>query len=152
MIDEKTMVADTLAGINGELTRFGEMIPQTENKQLKQTLKQLRNACETSQEEIYQLARAHQYYVPAEKASVQEVQHVKNILTQGSSNLPSQTKHRRSGSSPAAVFFSFIHMVLLFQGISFICYLQLTADEYQSDYHSLSLPHQYRTNAHGSMY
>ena len=74
MIDEKTMVADTLAGINGELTRFGEMIPQTENKQLKQTLKQLRNACE--------LARAHQYYVPAEKASVQEVQHVKNILTQ----------------------------------------------------------------------
>ena len=32
MIDEKTMVADTLAGINGELTRFGEMIPQTENK------------------------------------------------------------------------------------------------------------------------
>lgn len=58
MIDEKTMVADTLAGINGELTRFGEMIPQTENKQLKQTLKQLRNACETSQEEIYQLAKS----------------------------------------------------------------------------------------------
>lgn len=83
MIDEKTMVADTLAGINGELTRFGEMIPQTENKQLKQTLKQLRNACETSQEEIYQLARAYQYYVPAEKASTQEIQHVKNILTQG---------------------------------------------------------------------
>ena len=83
MIDEKTMVADTLAGINGELTRFGEMIPQTENKQLKQTLKQLRNACETSQEEIYQLARAHPYYVPAEKASTQEIQHVKNILTQG---------------------------------------------------------------------
>ena len=83
MIDEKTMVADTLAGINGELTRFGEMIPQTENKQLKQTLKQLRNACETSQEEIYQLPIAHQYYVPAEKASTQEIQHVKNILTQG---------------------------------------------------------------------
>ena len=83
MIDEKTMVADTLAGINGELTRFGEMIPQTENKQLKQTLKQLRNACETSQEEIYQLARAHQYYVPAEKANAQEIQHVKNLLTQG---------------------------------------------------------------------
>ena len=60
MIDEKTMVADTLAGINGELTRFGEMIPQTENKQLKQTLKQLRNACETSQEVIYQLARSDQ--------------------------------------------------------------------------------------------
>jgi spore coat protein CotF len=83
MIDEKTMVADTLAGINGELTRFGEMIPQTENKQLKQTLKQLRNACETSQEEIYQLARNNSYYIPAAKATTQEIQHVKNILSQG---------------------------------------------------------------------
>ena len=82
MIDEKTMVADTLAGINGELTRFGEMIPQTENKQLKQTLKQLRNACETSQEEIYQIARAKGYYVPAAKATREEVEHVKSILTQ----------------------------------------------------------------------
>ena len=44
MLDEKTMVADTLAGINGELVRYGEMIPQTENMQLKQVLKQL-SAC-----------------------------------------------------------------------------------------------------------
>ena len=28
-MNEKVMVADTLAGINGELTRYGEMIPQT---------------------------------------------------------------------------------------------------------------------------
>ena len=60
MLDEKTMVADTLAGINGELVRYGEMIPQTENMQLKQVLKQFRNQCETSQEEIYQLARSKQ--------------------------------------------------------------------------------------------
>lgn len=56
-MQEKTMVADTLTGINGELVRFGEMIPQTENKELKQTLKQFRNACEQSQEELYQIAR-----------------------------------------------------------------------------------------------
>ena len=67
MLDEKTMVADTLAGINGELVRYGEMIPQTENMQLKQVLKQFRNQCETSQEEIYQLARSKQYYVPAQR-------------------------------------------------------------------------------------
>ncbi len=41
-MQEKTMVADTLTGINGELVRFGEMIPQTENKELKMTLKQFR--------------------------------------------------------------------------------------------------------------
>ena len=38
-MQDKTMVNDTLTGINGELVRFGEMIPQTENKELKQTLK-----------------------------------------------------------------------------------------------------------------
>ena len=40
---EKIMVVDTLTGINGELVRYAEMIPQTENKELKQTLKQMRN-------------------------------------------------------------------------------------------------------------
>ena len=49
-LQEKTMVADTLAGINGELLRYAEMIAQSENKELKQTLKQFRNACEQSQE------------------------------------------------------------------------------------------------------
>ncbi|MCI5899597.1 MAG: spore coat protein [Firmicutes bacterium] len=82
-MDEKTMVSDTLTGINGELVRYGEMISQTENMQLKQTLKQMRNQCETSQEEIYQLARNKQYYVPAAKATAEEVQHVRSILSQG---------------------------------------------------------------------
>lgn len=82
-MQEKTMVADTLAGINGELVRFGEMIPQTENKELKQTLKQFRNACEQSQEEIYQIARERSYYVPASKATQEEIDHVKNLFTSG---------------------------------------------------------------------
>lgn len=82
-MDEKTMVSDTLASINGELVRYGEMIPQTENRELKQVLKQFRNQCETSQEEIYQIARSKQYYVPAAKATAEEVAHVRSILTQG---------------------------------------------------------------------
>ena len=39
-MQEKTMVADALAGINGELTRYAGMIAQSENKELKATLKQ----------------------------------------------------------------------------------------------------------------
>lgn len=81
-LNEKTMVADTLAGINGQLVRYGEMIPQTENKELKQTLKQFRNACEQSQEEIYQLAREKSYYVPASKATEEEIAHVKSLFTE----------------------------------------------------------------------
>ena len=80
-MQEKTMVADTLTGINGELVRYAEMIPQTENKELKQTLKQLRNACEQSQEELYGIARAKSYYVPASKATEEEVAPVKNLFT-----------------------------------------------------------------------
>lgn len=80
-MNEKTMVADTLTGMNGELVRFGEMIPQTDNMELKKTLKQFRNACEQSQEELYQIARDKSYYVPAAKATQQEIEHVKSLFT-----------------------------------------------------------------------
>ena len=80
MLYEKTIVSDALAGGNGELVRYGEMISQTENKELKQKLKQIRNDCEMSQEKLYQIAREKSYYVPAEKASMQEIEHVKSIL------------------------------------------------------------------------
>ena len=81
MLDDKTMVSDALAGVNGELVRYGEMISQTENKELKACLKQLRNECEMSQEKLYQVAREKSYYVPAVKATQQEVDHVKSVLT-----------------------------------------------------------------------
>lgn len=81
-MNEKTMVADALVGVNGELKMFGEMIPQTENKELKQCLKQFRNSCEMSQEKLYEVARQKSYYVPAAKATEEEVAHVKSILTQ----------------------------------------------------------------------
>ena len=82
-LQEKTMVADTLAGINSELVHYTEMIGQAENKELKQTLKQFRNACEQSQEELYQIAREKSYYVPAAKASEEEVAHVRSLFSQG---------------------------------------------------------------------
>ena len=80
MLDEKTMVSDALAGVNGELVRYGEMISQTENKELKPCLKQIRNQCEMSQEQLYQVAREKSYYVPAAKATQQEINHVKSVL------------------------------------------------------------------------
>lgn len=83
-MNEKAMVNDTLVGINGELVRYGEMISQTGNPQLKETLKQMRNQCEMAQEEIYQIAREKQYYVPAAPATQEEIAHVKSIVTQES--------------------------------------------------------------------
>ena len=81
-MDEKTMVSDALVGVNGELKMFGEMIAQTENKELKQFLKQIRNQTEMTHESLYELARKKSYYVPAAKASPQEIEHVKSVLSQ----------------------------------------------------------------------
>ena len=82
-MDDKTMMSDALVGANGELKMFGDMIAQTENPELKQCLKQMRNQCEMSQEEIYQIARTKGYYVPASKATREEVDHVRSVLSQG---------------------------------------------------------------------
>jgi len=82
-MDEKTMVTDTLAGINGELVRYANMIPQTENTDLKQTLTQFRNACEKSQEEIFQIARERSYHVPAPPASKKDVEHLRSLFESG---------------------------------------------------------------------
>ena len=81
-MNDKTMVSDTLVSINNELKMYADNISQSENKELKQTLKQFRNECEMSQEKLYNLAREKSFYVPAAKATQEEVQHVKSILTQ----------------------------------------------------------------------
>ena len=80
MMDEKTMVSDTLTGINGELKMYAEYISQSEDPKLKQTLKQMRNKAEAAQEQIYQIAREKSYYVPAAPASKEEIEQVIDSL------------------------------------------------------------------------
>jgi len=80
-MEEKVMVVDALESINANLSKYGEMIPQTDNTELKQTLKQIRNQCEMSQEELYEIARSKSYYIPAAKASEEEVKQVRSIFT-----------------------------------------------------------------------
>lgn len=80
-MDEKTMVSDALTGINGELKMYEDFILQSENPQLKQTLKQMRNKTETAQEQLYQIAREKSYYVPASRATKEEIEHVKSLFT-----------------------------------------------------------------------
>lgn len=80
-MNEQTMVADTLTQINNSLKTYGDMISQTENQQLRQKLQQIRNQCETSQYELFQLAKQHQYYQPAKEATQEEINQVKSIFT-----------------------------------------------------------------------
>ena len=84
MMNEKTMVSDALTGINGELKMYAEYISQSEDPQLKQTLKQMRNKAETAQEQLYQIAREKSYYVPAAEATQKEIEHVRNLFSKSS--------------------------------------------------------------------
>ena len=83
MLEEKVMVADALNGINGCLNRYGEMITQTENQNLRQTLQQIRNQAETSQFELFTMAKNKGYYEPAAKAKEDEIMQVKALVNPG---------------------------------------------------------------------
>lgn len=79
-MNEKVMVADSLNAINSGLKSFGDMISQTENQQLRQTLQQMRNDTETSQYELFTLAKSKAYYQPAQKATQDEIMNVKSLI------------------------------------------------------------------------
>lgn len=82
MMQEKIMVSDALSQLNSSLENYGYMISQTANQQLRQQLIQMRNSCETSQYELYELAKNHGYYQPAAMATQEDIKAVKAIFTE----------------------------------------------------------------------
>ena len=81
-MDEKTMVNDILNGTKSELTTYEGVITETDNMQLRSTIQQIRNNCESFQYELYKIAQNKGYYKPAERATPQEISQVKNELEQ----------------------------------------------------------------------
>jgi len=77
---EKDMVNDVLSMINSSLTGYANVIAQTENQQMRQTIQQLRNGDEQFQFQLCQAASQKGYYQPAQMASQQEIQQVKSQL------------------------------------------------------------------------
>jgi spore coat protein CotF len=79
-MQEQVMVSDTLNSINSGLKSLTDMIQQTENQQLRQTLQQMRNQGETCQYELFNLARSKNYYQPAGKATEEQITKVKTTI------------------------------------------------------------------------
>ncbi len=79
-MDEKTMVNDILGGVKSDLTTYQNAISECENTQLRQALQQIRNNDESFQYELFKIAQTKGYYKPAEKATVTEIDTVKNEL------------------------------------------------------------------------
>ncbi|MGB8453354.1 MAG: spore coat protein, partial [Anaerocolumna sp.] len=79
-MQEQVMVSDALNSINAGLKSLGDMIAQTENQELRQTLQKLRNDGETCQYELFTIAKSKNYYQPAQKATQDEIMNVKNFV------------------------------------------------------------------------
>lgn len=80
-MQEQVMVTDALNSINSGLKSMADMIAQTENPELRQTLIQMRNDAEKCQFELYSIAKQKNYYQPAQKASEDQIMKVKNYVT-----------------------------------------------------------------------
>jgi len=80
-MQEKVMVTDALSSINSGLKTYQDMISQTENQDLRRALQQMRNEAETSQFELYTIAKSKNYYQPAQKATQDEIMSVKSKNT-----------------------------------------------------------------------
>ena len=80
-MEEKYMVNDILEGTKSSLKDYQGAITETANMELRQTFQNLRNSGESFQYELFKLAESKGYYVPAENANPEEIQKVKNELT-----------------------------------------------------------------------
>ena len=81
-MNEKIMVNDILSDVKTGLTAYQTAITETENMLLRQTLQQLRNNDESFQYELFKIAQTKGYYIPAQKATVIEINTVKTELQQ----------------------------------------------------------------------
>ena len=79
-MDEKTMVNDVLKNIKSELTTYQNVISETENMGLRQTMQRIRNNGESFQYELFKAAQAKGYYKALPKATVTEITALKTEL------------------------------------------------------------------------
>ena len=80
-MEEKYMVNDILESVKAELTTYQGVISEAENMQLRQTIKQIRDDDESFQYELFKVAQTKGYYTPAEQAKQQEIDKVKNEVS-----------------------------------------------------------------------
>ncbi len=79
-MQEHAMVTDALNSINNGIKSLSDMITQTENQELRQTLQQMRNQSETCQYELFTIAKSKNYYQPARQVSQQEMADLKSTV------------------------------------------------------------------------
>lgn len=72
------MVNDILSMINSSIIGYANVITQTSNQQLRQSIQQIRDNCEKFQYDLYQVAEQKGFYKPAKQADQSDIQDVRN--------------------------------------------------------------------------
>ena len=81
-MEEKTMINDIIKDLKFSINDYQNAICECENIGLRQTLQQIRNNDESFQYELFKIATSKGYYKPAAKATVTEIDTVKNEMQQ----------------------------------------------------------------------
>jgi spore coat protein CotF len=79
-IQDKEMVNDILASVKSSLATYANVIGETSNQQLRQTIQQIRNSDEQFQYQLYQMAEQKGFYKAAAQADQSDIQTVKSQL------------------------------------------------------------------------
>ncbi len=78
---EKYMVNDILSQVNSSIGTYANVITQASCPEFRKAIQDMRNNCETFQYELYKVAQTKGYYQPAQIATPEEIQAVKNTFT-----------------------------------------------------------------------
>lgn len=80
-MEEKAIVNDVLSSTKSTLKEYEGAIIETANMELRQIFQNLRNSSESFQYELFKLAESKGYYTPAQNATQEEINQVKDELT-----------------------------------------------------------------------
>jgi spore coat protein CotF len=80
MLQDKVMINDALSSVKSSLTVYANTIAECTNPNLRSTIQQIRNNCETSHFELFHLAQSKGFYKPATMAEDSQVEQVKSQL------------------------------------------------------------------------
>ncbi|HPF19945.1 MAG TPA: spore coat protein [Syntrophomonas sp.] len=79
-MQDKEMVNDILSSVKSSLATYAQVIGETSNQQLRQTIQQIRNSDEQFQYQLYQMAEQKGFYKAAAQADQSDIQTVKSQL------------------------------------------------------------------------
>ncbi|WP_051533742.1 spore coat protein [Desulfitibacter alkalitolerans] len=89
MLTDKDMAMDALESKKAFISELTKAAMECSNPSLKNTIIQMRNRCEQSQQEIAQIAQSKGWYMPSVPADHSDIRRVQSFFNQPMQQMPS---------------------------------------------------------------